>query len=182
MDRSSASPDLGQKMLAKVISWWQKLQLAGKDSAWTVRSKLSSVDWDIPFSEIQQLKSYKLSSARSWHVLVSFDAIFCVLLKNYRNFTKKITTFRDLMESSCRPSKLRVHTKSLIFLFLNQNICCGYSKEPPQWEGSFEHGKHLLKLIWWVRNYLQFYGQKLCLSLDLWKLLKWTHQKSIPSL
>ena len=28
--------------------------------------------------------------------------------------------------------KLRVCTKKLIFLFLNQNICCGYSKEPSQ--------------------------------------------------
>ena len=27
---------------------------------------------------------------------------------------------------------LRVHNKNLIFLFLNQNICCGYSKEPSQ--------------------------------------------------
>ena len=30
----------------------------------------------------------------------------------------------------------------LIFLFLNQNICCGYSKN-----GSFEHPKHMLKLM-----------------------------------
>ena len=37
--------------------------------------------------------------------------------------------------------------ENLIFLFLNQNICCGYSKEPSQWDGSFEHPKHLLKLI-----------------------------------
>ena len=29
------------------------------------------------------------------------------------------------------------------FLFLNQNICCGYSKEPSQWDGSFEHPKHM---------------------------------------
>ena len=35
-----------------------------------------------------------------------------------------------------------------ILLFLNQNICCGYSKEEPsQWDGSFEHPKHLLKLM-----------------------------------
>ena len=27
---------------------------------------------------------------------------------------------------------LRVHNKNKIFLFLNQNICCGYSKEPFQ--------------------------------------------------
>ena len=28
--------------------------------------------------------------------------------------------------------QLRVRTKKLIFLFLSQNICCGYSKEPSQ--------------------------------------------------
>ena len=29
-------------------------------------------------------------------------------------------------------SPLRVRNENLIFLFLNQNICCGYSKEPSQ--------------------------------------------------
>ena len=33
------------------------------------------------------------------------------------------------------------------FLFLNQNICCGYSKEPSQRGGSFEHPKHMFKLL-----------------------------------
>ena len=32
-------------------------------------------------------------------------------------------------------------------LFLNQNICCRYSKEPSQWDGSFEHAKHMFKLM-----------------------------------
>ena len=32
--------------------------------------------------------------------------------------------------------------KNYLILFLNQNICCGYSKEP-----SFEHPKHMFKLI-----------------------------------
>ena len=32
------------------------------------------------------------------------------------------------------------------FLFLNQNICCGYSKEPSR-GGSFEHRKHMFKLM-----------------------------------
>ena len=41
--------------------------------------------------------------------------------------------------------QLRVCNENLIFLFLNQNICCGYSKEPSQWEGSFERPKHMLK-------------------------------------
>ena len=35
----------------------------------------------------------------------------------------------------------------LFFLFLSQNICCGYSKEPSQWDGSFEHEKHMFKLM-----------------------------------
>ena len=38
--------------------------------------------------------------------------------------------------------KLRERTKKLIFLFLIQNICCGYSKEPSQWDSYFEHTKH----------------------------------------
>ena len=42
---------------------------------------------------------------------------------------------------------LRVDTKKLDFLFLNQNICCGYSKEPSQWDDSFEGPKHMVKLM-----------------------------------
>ena len=40
-----------------------------------------------------------------------------------------------------------VRNENFIFLFLNQNICCAYSKEPSQWDGSFEHPKHMLKLM-----------------------------------
>ena len=32
-------------------------------------------------------------------------------------------------------------------LFLNQNICSGYSKEPSHRDGSFEHRKHMFKLM-----------------------------------
>ena len=28
--------------------------------------------------------------------------------------------------------QIRVRTGEIVFLFLNQNICCGYSKEPSQ--------------------------------------------------
>ena len=59
-------------------------------------------------------------------------------------------------------TKLRVCIRKIIFLFFNQNICCGYSKEPSQLDGSFEHPKHMLKL--WVRKDLQFYPENLCLS------------------
>ena len=40
-----------------------------------------------------------------------------------------------------------MHTGKLFFLFLNQNICCGYSKELSQWDSSFEHPKRTFKLM-----------------------------------
>ena len=45
-----------------------------------------------------------------------------------------------------RPAFKSVYLK-IIFLFLNQNRCCGYSKEPSQWDGSFDHPKHMFKLM-----------------------------------
>ena len=50
--------------------------------------------------------------------------------------------------------QIRVCNWKLLFLFLNQNICCGYSKELSQWDSSFEHPKHTLK---WVRKYLYIF-------------------------
>ena len=43
--------------------------------------------------------------------------------------------------------QLRVPNRKIIFLFLNQNVGCGYSKEPSLWDGSFEHPKHMLKIL-----------------------------------
>ena len=43
--------------------------------------------------------------------------------------------------------QMRVRNWKLFFLFLNQNICCGCSKEPSRWDGSFEHPKHMLSLM-----------------------------------
>ena len=42
---------------------------------------------------------------------------------------------------------LRVDNRKITFLFFNQNICCEYSKEPSQWDGSLEHPKHMLKIM-----------------------------------
>ena len=36
-----------------------------------------------------------------------------------------------------------LQTEKIFSEFLIQNICCGYSKEPPQWNGSFEPPKHM---------------------------------------
>ena len=37
-----------------------------------------------------------------------------------------------------RPFLAKIVYQKIIFLFLNQNICCGYSKESSEWDGSFE--------------------------------------------
>ena len=42
--------------------------------------------------------------------------------------------------------QIRVRNRKLFSLFLNQNICCGYSKEPSHGDSSFEHPKHMFKL------------------------------------
>ena len=42
--------------------------------------------------------------------------------------------------------QISVCNQKIIFLFLYQNMCCGYSKELSQWDGSFEHPKHMLTL------------------------------------
>ena len=51
----------------------------------------------------------------------------------------------DRIELNRAPDK--VGSRKLFFLFLNQNICCGYSKEPSRRDGSFEHPKHMFKLM-----------------------------------
>ena len=84
--------------------------------------------------------------------------------------------------------QIRVSNGKLLFLFQNQNIFCGYSKEPSQWDGSrfsnlrcgysielsqwdgsFEHTKHMLKL---VGKKIQFYTQKFSCSKSVVNVLK----------
>ena len=55
--------------------------------------------------------------------------------KNYQHTTKFAANrqrVEDFTPLKCTGLQVRVHTGILFFLFLNQNICCGYSKEPSQ--------------------------------------------------
>ena len=49
---------------------------------------------------------------------------------------------------------LSQHSCYSVFLFLNQNICCGFSKEQSQ----------NICLDWWVKKYLTLYAQKFYFS------------------
>ena len=44
-------------------------------------------------------------------------------------------------------SNLVNRPQKIIFLFLNQNICYWYSKEPSRWDGSFKHPEQMIKLM-----------------------------------
>ena len=62
--------------------------------------------------------------------------------------------------------QIRVRTGKLFFLLLNQNICCGYSKELSQWDGSFEHPKHMFQLM----------GKEINVILGVETVLIWTYE------
>ena len=93
---------------------------------------------------------------------------------------KKVDCSARRVESNCLLIKLLNKVQwmlSFLFLFLNWNICCGYSKEPSPWDGSFEHLKRILKLMGKDIIYLQFYAQNvvyldLCANLKIQEKLK----------
>ena len=61
---------------------------------------------------------------------------------------------------------LRVCTRKIIFLFLNQNICWRYSKEPSRWDSSFERPIYMLKII--GKKILTILHWNFFLYLNLW--------------
>ena len=46
----------------------------------------------------------------------------------------------------------------ILHIFLNQKVCCGYSKELSQRDGSFEHQKHMFTLTDREKNH-NFYAK-----------------------
>ena len=62
--------------------------------------------------------------------------------------TSLLCLLKHLCSNTHHPGLLiRVCNQKSIFLFLNRNICCGYSKERSQWDSSFEHPKQIFKLM-----------------------------------
>ena len=63
--------------------------------------------------------------------------------------------------------QIKVRNWNLFFLFLTQNICGWYSKEPSHWDGSFKHPNHVF----------YFTGKKLITILRSTILLNWAYGK-----
>ena len=56
-------------------------------------------------------------------------------------------TLKNLNLYPCIKAIIRYEcvTKQIFFVFLNLIICCWYSKEPSQWDGSFQYQKQMFK-------------------------------------
>ena len=110
--------------------------------------------------------------------------------------TKSVHVIFDLPSDP----QIRVCNWKLFFLFLNQNICCEYSKEPSRWDSSFEHPKHMFKLMdkknnrnFMLKNcltgpmlsgYRVYYSERLCClliyPLDVYRSIHstWNHHSN----
>ena len=85
----------------------------------------------IIFSEIY-VYFWKLWIQISWLLMIRIH-IFYRMNSLIRAFTASIHIFlRNDVDETLYLQNLRVCNENLIFLFLNQNICCGFSKEPSQ--------------------------------------------------
>ena len=61
------------------------------------------------------------------------------------------------------------------FLFLDQNICCEYSKESSKWDGSFEHPNQMFKLM--GKKIFTILRWNILVYLDQWNLSVYTYGK-----
>ena len=86
--------------------------------------------------------SFLKKSTETWHKYKCMLATFF----QYWIFSLNSITSHQSLRLSTGP-QMRVHNWKLFFLFLSQNICCGYSKEPSHRGDSFEHPKHMFKLM-----------------------------------
>ena len=106
---------------------------------------------------------------KTCNIFLFLSNIFFFFLKMYAHVQHKvvvISTFRSKMSQFSLKLYLILNTLYFFFTFLSQfsglkikccksdlnllflieNICCGYSKEPSHWDGSFEHPQHIFRL------------------------------------
>ena len=70
--------------------------------------------------------------------------------KTKENCVRNLRTFTVLQSPRYEGIQIRSPNKCVMdffFLFINQNIFCGYSKEPSPMDSSFEHPKTMFKLM-----------------------------------
>ena len=146
------------------IKVWKLLELQNTQTSnpKNVADRLTGIrtEWVDPLLDL--LSGNTHTRIEAWHYVQEEDTAYTTSDQNptypnsilLQSTTPIILQVNDFISGLC--------SRKIIFLFLNQNICCGYSKEPSQRDVFFEHPKHMLNL--WVRKYLQFYNENFCLS------------------
>ena len=98
-----------------------------------------------------------ISKLSTMHVHTLFFLLSCM----YMNIIYK---FRIIHICPTLPGpQIRVRNWKLFFLFLNQNICCGYSKKKRLNETVLLRTQNTC-LNWWIRKQSQFYDVNFCLT------------------
>ena len=103
--------------------------LCSKIECWSIRSSL-----------------FRMSKILSYVKCMWFTGYFSLTLSIWHESWFQQTNAQCKIEIN-RPLDKKVCNWKLFFLFPNQSLCCGYSKEPSQQDGSFEHPKHMFKLV-----------------------------------
>ena len=115
-------------------------------------AQMVTLHWTKGLPELQIRNTFKLSKSKGSLVyryiinkendkgLNEFEFCNCFKLELPAIEHNKLWTFQTL---SLLPGE-QLLSIGLLVLFLNQIICCGYSKDQSQWDSSFEHPKHLL--------------------------------------
>ena len=71
-----------------------------------------------------------MAKLATYSTSAAFEAIFSNLIGCFEFTCQMIDRSYQLSDHGASGPQIRVRNGKLFFLFRNQNICCGYSKEP----------------------------------------------------
>ena len=111
-----------------------------------IRGRNWSIWWHTQCSFVENIHYPVRMGLKNLSLIITIAAIChhsasLVMPNRDRFFNPSLTLMIDSRSS------VKSGYRKIIFKLLNQIICCGYSKEPSQWDNSFEHPKHMLKLM-----------------------------------
>ena len=102
--------------------------------------------------------------------LISWSIFTEVMWPSWDSNLWRLNLQLDMLHTNCavephsnREGAFFIRKMLISFLFLNKNICCGYSLEAPRWGASNEYPQHMYlsrnkKNIMWIPPFICSYG------------------------
>ena len=132
----------------------ERLLMGRKESNQTKKTKLFSQLWmlhkynSIFVSSQSRFIIYHTNSLCCWKtVQIQISGLQSTILAFNEIDYNKNNIFFVLITLDTVGLQIGLCNWKSVFFLLNQNICCGNSKEQSQWDGSFEHPKRMFKLM-----------------------------------